>query len=272
MWLQTMIWLLSFLLRTLAKGWFHQCVIHCAHCITFSLLSSFSFPYLLVMMFLHHLLLYNWNCTERGALWITMKIHKIHQNILFKHKKTQFRLSEIWHWTSVRAFAAPVSVLEFLFLFLNIYCPLSISQVHFLLDWFLSLFLILPIPCVRTLLFLIFFLCLTLSLPIHFTVFLTPSSFLLSLLPSLTAPGAQLWPLVTAPYPYSGAGKGRDPVLPPAQPEGTKHSCSHLCISLLLGESWADAGLDGPGATFQPKQHSCWRNSHGFFPGFGAQQ
>lgn len=139
------------------------------------------------MMFWHHLLLYNWNCTERGALWTTMKIHKNHQKILFKHKKIQFRLSEIWHETSVIASS-------FYFLIFTI-LSLSIPQVHFLFDQFLHIFLILPIPCVKTILFLFFLLCVTLSLPLPFIIFLP--SFLLSLLPSLTAPGAQLWPLVT---------------------------------------------------------------------------
>lgn len=132
--------LISFLLaHDLSQG---LVSLTCAQSITFSLiiLYSFSFPYLLVMMFWHHLLLYNWNCTERGALWTTMKIHKIHPKILFKHKKTQFRLNEIWHWTSVIAFGAPISVLDFLFLFLNFYCPLSIPQVYFVFDDFLVYF------------------------------------------------------------------------------------------------------------------------------------
>lgn len=45
--------------------------------------------------------------------------------------------------------------------------------------------------------FLFFLLCLTLPLPLPFIIFLISFSFLLSLLSSLTAPGAQLWPLVT---------------------------------------------------------------------------
>lgn len=203
-----------------------------------------------------------------------MKMHKIHQNILFKHKKTQFRLSEIWHWTSILSFAAPASVLDFLFPFLNFYCPLSIPQVHFLFDWFLSLFLILPMPCVRALL-LVLSLCLTLSLPLPFIIFLTPSSFLPSLLPSLTAPVAQLWPLATLHHIHKCLTvlQGRDVTLcSPSSAWGHKHSHSHLSISLLLGESWAEAGLIGPGATFRAEWHSCWRNPHGFSPGFTAQQ
>lgn len=141
-----MIWFLSYLLRTLAKGWFHQHVIYYAHCITCSLLilSSLSFPYLLVMMFWLHLLLHNWNFTERGALWTTMKIHKIHQNIIFKYKKTQFRLGDIWHQTSVIAFAASTSVLGFLyFVIFTVLCPFLkyiFSLINFLVYFWSSLF------------------------------------------------------------------------------------------------------------------------------------
>lgn len=100
---------------------------------------------------------------------------------------------------------APTSILHFPLLFLHFYCPSSIPQVHFLFDRFLNLFLSLSFPHVRTL-------PLGISLMIY-TVFLFPFfplpclyilSFLLtsfcllpSLLPFLTTPGAQLWPLVT---------------------------------------------------------------------------
>lgn len=171
--------------------------------------------------------------------------------------------SEIWHWTSKYCnwvcitnfcplFSLSIPSFFSIFVLFLHSCTSSFPQVHFLFDWFLNLFFF-SVPHFSTHKKLSFCHFPYALHSFHFPFFLF--FLLLSFLPSFHPCGAQLCPSLTVghthQWPFSLAGRGPVPELPPAQPRGTKPSRCYLSPSLLLGESWGKAGLGAHQGPFE---------------------